>query len=88
MKLDLEFHHAIVNFTNNNYFSEIIKMLRSRLEIATLKSLHETNRLNDALNEHYLLVNDIKSGDSQKAFQAFKFPMQKTLEIMEQCYDT
>ena len=41
MKLDLEFHHAIVNFTNNNYFSEIIKMLRSRLEIATLKSLHE-----------------------------------------------
>lgn len=88
MKLDLEFHHAIVNFTNNNYFSEIIKMLRSRLEIATLKSLHETNRLNDALNEHYLLVNDIKSGDSQKAFQAFKFHMQKTLEIMEQCYDT
>ena len=77
-----------VNFTNNNYFSEIIKMLRSRLEIATLKSLHETNRLNDALNEHYLLVNDIKSGDSQKAFQAFKFHMQKTLEIMEQCYDT
>lgn len=88
MKLDLEFHHAIVNFTNNNYFSEIIKMLRARLEIATLKSLHETNRLNDALNEHYLLVNDIKSGDSQKAFQAFKFHMQKTLEIMEQCYDT
>lgn len=88
MKLDLEFHHAIVNFTNNNYFSEIIKMLRARLKIATLKSLYETNRLNDALNEHYLLVNDIKSGDSQKAFQAFKFHMQKTLEIMEQCYDT
>lgn len=88
MKLDLEFHHIILNFTNNNYFSEIIKMLRARLEIATLKSLHEPNRLNDALNEHRLLVDNIKSGNSNKAFQSFEFHMQKTLEIMENCYDT
>lgn len=88
MMLDLEFHQAIIDFTNNNYFTEIIKMLRARLEIATLKSLEENHRLYDALNEHRKLINDIKSGDAQKAFQSFEFHMQKTLEIMENCYDT
>lgn len=88
MITDLEFHQSIIDFTQNNYFAEIIKMLRTRLEIATLKSLLEKNRLSEALDEHWNLINSIKTGDKQKAFQAYDFHMQKTLEIMRQCYDT
>lgn len=88
MLLDLEFHQKIIDFTENNYFTEIIKMLRTRLEIATLTSLHAKHRLVDAYNEHVALIDAIKTGDSAKAFEAFDFHMQKTLEIMRQCYDT
>lgn len=88
MKLDLEFHQRIIDFTENNYFTEIIKMLRTRLEIATLTSLHTEHRLIDAYLEHVALINAIKTGDASKAFKAFDFHMQKTLEIMRQCYDT
>lgn len=88
MKLDLEFHQKIIDFTENNYFTEIIKMLRTRLEIATLTSLHTEHRLIDAYLEHVALINAIKTGDASKAFKAFDFHMQKTLEIMRQCYDT
>lgn len=88
MLLDLEFHQKIIDFTENNYFTEIIKMLRTRLEIATLTSLHTEHRLFDAYNEHVALIDAIKTGDSAKAFKAFDFHMQKTLEIMHQCYDT
>ncbi len=88
MLLDLEFHQKIIDFTENNYFTEIIKMLRTRLEIATLTSLHAEHRLFDAYDEHVTLINAIKTGDSAKAFEAFDFHMQKTLEIMRQCYDT
>lgn len=88
MLLDLEFHQKIIDFTENNYFTEIIKMLRTRLEMATLKSLHEERRLEAAYNEHVILIEAIKTGEAAKAFKAFDFHMQKTLEIMHQCYDT
>lgn len=88
MTLDLDFHRAIIDFTDNTYFMEMIRMLRARLEVATLKSLHEQDRLANALNEHKLLVTAIKTGDPHKAFKSFDFHMQKTLEIMDQCYGT
>ncbi len=87
MLLDLEFHQSIIEFTENNYFAEIVKMLRTRLEIATLKSLHEEERIPAALREHEKIVNAIKSGDMRRAFAAYDFHMQCTLDIMEQCYD-
>lgn len=88
MLLDLDFHEAIIDFTDNNYFREIIRMLRARLEVATLKSLHEEERLVNALNEHKKLVTAIKTGNPHKAFEAFDFHMQKTSDIMDQCYGT
>ena len=86
MVLDLEFHQLIIDFTQNNYFTEIIRMLRARLEIATLKSLHEDRRLEAALHEHMLIVDALKTGVSHKAFEAFEFHMQKTLKVMHRCY--
>lgn len=88
MLLDLEFHQKIIDFTENSYFTEIIKMLRTRLEIATLKSLYTEHRLEAAYQEHILLFEAIKTRDASKAFNAFDFHMQKTLEIMKKCYDT
>ena len=88
MLLDLEFHQSIIDFTKNNYFAEIINMLRTRLEIATLKSLHEENRLEKALAEHIKIYEAIKSGNARKAFESYEFHMLCTLEVMEKCYDT
>ncbi len=82
MKVDVDFHFGIINYTNNEYFVTTIQTLRSRIESVIFKTLQKDSRMGDALNEHQQLFECIKSGDEYGAFASFQKHMQNTEKLL------
>ncbi|WP_199883784.1 GntR family transcriptional regulator [Anaerosinus massiliensis] len=85
MQADVDFHGLIVDFTKNEYFINMIHMLRSRIEKAIVNSLKQGERMRIAIKEHEALFETIKSGDEDRAYASFERHMQNTIEVMKHC---
>lgn len=85
MQADMDFHGLIVQFTENEYFINVIQMLRSRIEKATVNSLKQAGRMRVAIQEHGQLLALLKRGDEAAAGASFELHMKNTKEIMRHC---
>lgn len=82
MKVDVEFHSGIINYTNNEYLITTNQIFRSRIERVIFKSLQKDFRMGDAVTEHKDLFDCIKRGDEYGAFASLQKHMENTEELL------
>ncbi len=82
MRVDVEFHYGIINYTNNEYFITTIQTLRSRIEQVIFKSLQTDSRMSNAIKEHKDIFEYIRKGDEMGAFVSFQKHMQNTEDLL------
>lgn len=68
LELDFVFHQEIVNFVDNDRFSQIITDVRSRIQKISIQTLKEKGRLDTGYQEHLAIYNNMASGNSFEAY--------------------
>lgn len=69
-KSDQEFHEAIVDYLENDTFSEIFDSFHYRMRTQTLVSLAWAGRLEDTLLEHQAIVTQVEAGNTELSYEA------------------
>lgn len=70
LRLDMEFHNAIVNFVPNVDFAEVYEAHAYRIEKLAEKCLQEDGRCRDACQEHGAILDAIESGGIEACYNA------------------
>lgn len=84
MQADMEFHMLSVSFTGNEFFIQIMNMMRTRLEQAIVSSLKKQNRTLAAIDEHEKIFSAVKLRDTDGAIRALVDHMNTTEDILRE----
>ena len=84
MRADMEFHMFSVSFTGNEFFIQIMNMMRTRLEQAMFSSLNRHLRPIAAIDEHEKIFYAIKRRDTDGAIRALVEHMNTTENILRE----
>ena len=87
MRLDMEFHMLSVSFTGNEFFIQIMNMMRTRLEQAIVSSLKKQNRTIAAIDEHEKIFSAVNRHDTDGAIRALVNHMEATESILREMMD-
>ena len=87
MRLDMEFHMLSVSFTANEFFIQIMNMMRTRLEQAIVSSLKKQNRTIAAIDEHEKIFSAVNRHDTDGAIRALVNHMEATESILREMMD-
>ena len=87
MQIDMEFHMLSVSFTGNEFFIQIMNMMRTRLEQAIVSSLKQKNRTIAAIDEHEKIFSAISRHDTDGAIRALVNHMDSTESILREMMD-
>lgn len=68
--LDTEFHKRIVNSKKNPIFTDTFETYRYQMNMQTIASLQEENRLHDTVKEHRAILENMKSGNEWGSYNA------------------
>lgn len=82
MRADMEFHMLSVSFTGNEFFIQIMNMMRTRLEQAMFSSLKKNLRPIAAIDEHEKIFSSVKLRDTDGAIRALVEHMNATEIIL------
>lgn len=82
MQADMEFHMLSVLFTGNEFFVQIMNMMRTRLEQAIFNSLNRQHRNLAAIAEHEKIFSAVKFRDTDSAVHALIAHMTTTENIL------
>ena len=84
MRTDMEFHMLSVSFTGNEFFIQIMSMMRTRLEQAMFSSLKKQLRPIAAIDEHEKIFSSVKLRDTDGAIRALVEHMNATEIILRE----
>ena len=84
MRADMEFHMLSVSFTGNEFFIQIMNMMRTRLEQAIFNSLSKQKRTIAAIDEHEKIFSAVKRRDTDGAIMALVNHMNTTENILRE----
>ena len=84
MQIDMEFHMLSVSFTGNEFFIQIMNMMRTRLEQAMFSSLKKNLRPIAAIDEHEKIFSSVKLRDTDGAIRALVEHMNATEIILRE----
>ena len=84
MRTDMEFHMLGVSFTGNEFFIQIMSMMRTRLEQAMFSSLKKQMRPIAAIDEHERIFSSVKRRDTDGAIRALVDHMSTTENILRE----
>ena len=84
MRTDMEFHMLGVSFTGNEFFIQIMSMMRTRLEQAMFSSLKKQLRPIAAIDEHEKIFSSVKLRDTDGAIRALVEHMNATEIILRE----
>ena len=84
MRTDMEFHMLGVSFTGNEFFIQIMSMMRTRLEQAMFSSLKKQLRPIAAIDEHERIFSAVKRRDTDGAIRALVDHMSTTENILRE----
>lgn len=84
MQADMEFHMLSVSFTGNEFFIQIMNMMRTRLEQAIVSSLKKQNRTLAAIDEHEKIFSAVKLRDTDGAIRALVDHLNMTENILRE----
>ena len=84
MRADMEFHMLSVSFTGNEFFIQIMSMMRTRLEQAMFSSLKKQLRPIAAIDEHEKIFSSVKLRDTDGAIRALVEHMNATEIILRE----
>lgn len=84
MRADMEFHMLSVSFTGNEFFIQIMNMMRTRLEQAMFSSLKKNLRPIAAIDEHEKIFSSVKLRDTDGAIRALVEHMNATEIILRE----
>ena len=84
MRTDMEFHMLGVSFTGNEFFIQIMSMMRTRLEQAMFSSLKKQMRPIAAIDEHERIFSAVKRRDTDGAIRALVEHMSTTENILRE----
>ncbi len=87
MRLDMEFHMLSVSFTGNEFFIQIMNMMRTRLEQAIVSSLKKQNRTIAAIDEHEKIFSAVNRHDTDGAIRALVNHMEASESILREMMD-
>lgn len=84
MQVDMEFHMLSVSFTGNEFFIQVMNMMRTRLEQAIVSSLKKQNRTLAAIDEHEKIFSAVKLRDTDGSIRALVTHMEITENILRE----
>lgn len=84
MRSDMEFHMLSVSFTGNEFFIQIMNMMRTRLEQAMISSLREQLRPIAAIDEHEKIFSAVRRRDTDDAIRSLVDHMIMTEDILRE----
>ena len=87
MRTDMEFHMLSVSFTGNEFFIQIMNMMRTRLEQAMFSSLREQFRPIAAIDEHEKIFSAVRRRDTDDAIRSLVEHMNITENILRDMMD-
>lgn len=79
-EINSQFHSELAHSTNNLYLIDIMKTLQSHISICMTASLARTGRPFKNIEEHHLILNAIKQGDSDFAESMAKYHVRTSME--------
>ncbi|MBC3536970.1 GntR family transcriptional regulator [Megasphaera hominis] len=79
---DVSFHRLLVQFTNNPYLMQVSDMIQTKQAQATVHSLQEQSRMDQAVEEHERILSALATGEEEEAVHAFEYHMQVTRQIL------
>ena len=80
----MEFHMLSVSFTGNEFFIQIMNMMRTRLEQAIVSSLKKQNRTLAAIDEHEKIFSAVQRRDTDESIRALVDHMNTTEDILRE----
>lgn len=85
---DQNFHYLLVSYSDNQTFIEIFSQYMHKIKKCACYSLTKDNRMQDTLREHEDILNKIRQGDGQGAYEATHFHMQSPMDFnLESIYE-
>ena len=87
MQADMEFHMLSVSFTGNEFFIQIMNMMRTRLEQAMFSSLNKQLRPIAAIDEHEKIFSAIRRCDTDTAIKSLVDHLDMTELILREMMD-
>jgi len=78
--INRKFHNAIIEFTNNPFLVNKLRDLQAKIDLCMVRSLSNTGRPSNTLEEHKLIALALKNNDKSKAKELIKFHIEKSLE--------
>lgn len=91
LKLDIAFHKSIVDFAENEDFSDLYEAHTYRIEKLASESLREDGRCDESYREHLAVVEAIRTGSVSACYQAVLAHNENTytndLRILRRDYD-
>jgi DNA-binding GntR family transcriptional regulator len=82
-ELDRQFHAAMVHYPGNSVITETYDNLRHQIEDQTRLSLAREGRLEETLNEHMAIFENIKIGAVGRTYKATLAHLEKPKEIIQ-----
>jgi DNA-binding GntR family transcriptional regulator len=82
-ELDRQFHAAMVHYPNNSVITDTYDNLRHQIEDQTRLSLAREGRLEETLQEHTAIFENIKIGAVGRTYKAILAHLEKPKEIIQ-----
>lgn len=83
MERDEMYHRSIINHTGNERLIATYNDIRSRFELITVKVLNDPGRMEETVQEHFAILEKMRTGCPWEAYQAIQIHLDATQRVLK-----
>lgn len=83
MERDEMYHRSIINHTGNERLIATYNDIRSRFELITVKVLNDPGRMEATVQEHFAILEKMRTGCPWEAYQAIQIHLDATQRVLK-----